>query len=190
MQIRPFLPSDIPQVKAFTDQVVGAGYYSIEELVENQKKSIASTGEICSFVLVDEATERIMGLRLAYPPGNWDHGKGSKLRADLWPTALNKTAYFQSLFVSPELQGHGWGPQLSAKALGVFKKLHAEGVVAHSWKESPNNSSFKYLINIGFKPIIEHPHYWIDVDYVCTLDGKPCKCTAVEMHLNLKENNL
>jgi ribosomal protein S18 acetylase RimI-like enzyme len=187
MQIREFRPTDIAAVKVFTDLVVGAGYYSVEELLENQKKSISTTGDICSFVLFDENTQAIMGLRLAFPAGNWNHGKGAKLRTDLWPTDLAHTGYFQSLFVSPSLQGQGWGPKLSEKSLQVFKKLNTSGVVAHCWKESPNNSSLKYLLNIGFKPIIEHVDYWIDVDYVCALDGKPCRCTAIEMHLDLRD---
>ena len=90
MQIRELLPADIPEVKKFTDHVVGDGYYSIQELTEFQKKSIARpNGEICSFVLVDASASEILGLRLAFPPGNWDHGKGSNLRPDLWPTLLS-----------------------------------------------------------------------------------------------------
>lgn len=184
MQIREFQQSDIPAVKAFTDKVVGAGYYSVRELTENQIKSIATTGEICSFVLVNDSNE-VHGLRLAFPPGNWEHGKGSKIRADLWPTRLPETAYFQSLFVSNSLQGQGWGPKLSERAIEIFKKLGARGIVAHCWKESPNNSSMRYLQNMGFKEIIAHPDYWVDVDYVCTRDGYPCHCTAIEMHLLL-----
>ncbi len=185
MLIREFLPQDIAAVKSFADRLVGAGYYSVAELSEFQKKSIAASGEICSFLLVDPVSDEIMGLRLAFPPGNWDHGKGSKLRTDLWPTKLSETAYFQSLFVSSKLQGQGWGPKLAERSLDVFRKLGALAVVTHCWKESPNNSSYKYLANLGFKPIIEHPLYWIDVDYVCTRDGTPCKCTAIEMHLKL-----
>lgn len=181
MQIRPFQPQDIPAVKAFTDTTVGQGYYSIEELIENQKKSIAATGEICSFVLVNETGE-VMGLRLAYPPGNWDHGKGSQLRPELWPAKFSETAYFQSLFVSPQLQGQGWGPKLSEEAIKIFRLLGAKGIVAHCWKESPNNSSLRYLKNIGFKEIIEHPEYWVNVNYICTRDGYPCHCTAIEMY--------
>lgn len=187
--IREFLASDIPAVKKFTDKTVGLGYYSVEELTDYQKKSIAKTGEICSFVLVNSINQEIMGLRLAFPPGNWEHGKGSKLRPDLWPTKMSETAYFQSLFVSSELQGQGWGPKLAAKSLEIFKKLGAKGVVTHCWKESPGNTSYKYLAKLGFKEIIEHPNYWIDVDYVCTRDGKPCRCTAIEMHLDLMQNN-
>lgn len=185
MLIREFLPSDIQAVKNFTDRVVGTGYYSVEELVEFQKKSIAASGEACSFILIEPSSSEIMGLRLSFPPGNWDHGKGSKLRADLWPTKLTETAYFQSLFLSPSLQGQGWGPKLAKKSLEIFKKLNAKAVIAHCWKESPHNSSYKYLENLGFKKIIEHSNYWIDVDYVCTRDGKPCRCTAIEMHLTL-----
>jgi len=187
MRIRPFEEFDVNTVKDFTDRTVGQGYYSLEELKEKQKQSISANGNICSFVLEDEKG-RILGLRLAYPAGNWDHGKGSKLRPDLWPTELGKTGYFQSLFVSPELQGQGWGPKLSQQSLKVLTTLGNEGIVTHCWKESPNNSSYRYLRKIGFKEIITHPDYWVDVDYICTRDGNPCHCTAIEMHLDLREN--
>lgn len=182
MMIREFLSHDVARVKAFADTAVGEGYYTEAELTEIQKRSIAKTGEICSFLLVDEKTDQVVGFRLAYPPGNWDHGKGQKLRPDLWPTSLSETAYFQSLFIASELQGHGWGPRLAEKSLAVFKALGAKGVVAHSWKESPNNSSFRYLKDLGFNEVIEHPLYWFDVQYKCTRDGFPCRCTAIEMH--------
>lgn len=186
MLIREFNASDIEKVREFTDKTVGLGYYTAHELTENQKKAVAADGRICSFILEDE-NGSIRGLRLAYPPGNWQHGKGSRLRSDLWPTSLNRTAYFQSLFVAPELQGGGWGPKLSTRALDVLKQLGTEGVVAHSWKESPNNSSMRYLEKMGFKAIAEHPDYWVEVDYVCPRDGNPCHCTAIEMHLDLRE---
>ena len=185
MRIKEFLASDIAGVKKFTDVAVGQGYYSTAELEENQKKSIAKNGSICSFVLVDETNGEIMGLRLAFPPGNWDHGKGGQLRSDLWPISLSETAYFQSLFVSPKLQGQGWGPKLAERSLQVFKTLGAKGVVAHCWKESPNNSSLRYLMGMGFKEIAEHKDYWVNVNYVCTRDGNPCHCTAIEMFLPL-----
>lgn len=171
-------------VKKFTDTAIGTGYYSLKELEESQKKSIANNGQISSFVLVNSHSE-VKGLRLAFAPGNWHHGKGNKLRPDLWPHPLTKTAYFQSLFISSDLQGQSWGPRLSQRSVDVFKKNQALGIVTHSWKESPNNSSFKYLEKMGFKKIIEHPEYWIDIDYTCTLDGKPCRCTAIEMYLDL-----
>lgn len=185
MLIRPFLPSDAEAVKKFTDEQIGEGYYGVSELLENQKKSVTPSGEITSFVLVDHATSAIKGLRLAYPPGTWAHGKGAKLRPDLWPFPLEKAGYFQSLFLAKEAQGEGWGPQLSQKSIAVFRQLGAEGIITHCWKESPNNSSFRYLDKVGFKAVVEHPLYWFDVDYICTRDGKPCRCTAIEMYLKL-----
>lgn len=185
MTIRPFLPSDVHRVRLFADQEIGAGYYTEAELIENQKKSVHKNGEISSFLLIDEATDQVKSLRLAYPPGNWSHGKGRAQRDDLWPHKINETAYFQSLFLSADVQGQGWGPKLSQMSIDLFKKCKVKGIATHSWKESPHNSSVRYLEKVGFKKIIEHPLYWVDVDYVCTFDGKPCRCTAVEMYLEL-----
>lgn len=185
MLIKPFLTSDVNAVLEFTDSEIGKGYYSLDELLQNQKKSVAADGTICSFLLLDEETEQVKGLRLAFPPGHWSHGKGDQQRSDLWPFPIEKTAYFQSLFLAREVQGKGWGPKLSQQSIETFKKLGACGIATHSWLQSPNNSSVKYLEKMGFKKIIEHPLYWIHVDYVCTLDGKPCRCTAVEMYLTL-----
>lgn len=185
MQIKPYLEKDVSAVKKFTDAQIGEGYYSLDEQIQNQKKSVSKTGEISSFILFNPLTEQIHGLRLAFPPGNWAHGKGNKLRPDLWPFKLEEAAYFQSLFLSTEAQGYGWGPKLSDLSIAIFKKLGAKSIVTHCWKESPNNSSLRYLKKMGFVSVIEHPLYWIDVDYVCTRDGKPCRCTAIEMYLKL-----
>lgn len=184
MKIVPFTDDLIFKVTEFTDTNIGKNYYTINEMTENQKKSVTLNNEITSFVLMNDSNE-ILGLRLAFPPGNWAHGKGSKLRPELWPFDLNSAGYFQSLFISPAAQGKGFGPALSEKAIEIFKNCGARGIVTHCWKESPNNSSFKYLEKINFKTVIEHPNYWIDVDYICTRDGYPCKCTALEMILVL-----
>lgn len=184
MEIRELELKDIPAVKAFTDVAIGKGYFSVAELEENFKKSI-SGNVMCSFVLAEG--EKIYGLRLAYPPGLWTKGKGKKLRSDLWKVAQDKAAYFQSLFLDDSVQGQGWGPKLSAASIAAFKKLHAEAIVTHAWKESPNNSSIRYLTKQGFESVATHPEYWVDVDYECVLDGKPCRCTAEEMILYLKE---
>jgi hypothetical protein len=179
MEIRPLRIEDLPAVKAFTDTTIGANYFSQSELNECFQKSSAS-GTMCSFVLVNENNE-IKGFRLAYPPGTWSKGKGAKLRTDLWNVPLETVGYFQSLFLSKDVQGQGWGPQLSEAAIKVFKDLGAKAIVTHAWKESPNNSSIRYLSKFGFKSIATHPEYWIAVDYECVLDGKPCRCTAEEM---------
>ncbi len=184
MKIVAFEETFIEQAKYFTDREIGLNYYSIEEMIENQKKSHTANGEITSFLLIDDH-DAIQGIRLAYPAGNWAHGKGNKLRPDLWPFPLESAGYFQSLFLAEAARGQGWGPKLSEETLKIFRKLNHKGVITHCWKESPGNTSFRYLSEFGFKPVIEHPDYWIDIDYVCTRDGKPCRCTAIEMSFEL-----
>jgi ribosomal protein S18 acetylase RimI-like enzyme len=179
MQIRPFTRADIPFVKKFTDESIGHNYYTEAELHEAHDRSL-SQGVMCSFLLIGENNE-VLGLRLAYPPGQWSKGKGNKLHVESWKVHLNETAYFQSLFLSSKLQGQGWGPKLSEKAIEAFKKVGAKAIVTHAWKESPNNSSVRYLSKLGFQSVATHPDYWVDVDYTCVRDGKPCHCTAEEM---------
>lgn len=179
MQIRALKSSDLAAVKAFTDITIGKNYFSETELEECYRKSFAH-GVMCSFVLLDDAGS-MRGFRLAYPPGTWGQGKGSKLRSDLWKVPMERVGYFQSLFLSTEVQGQGWGPKLSEAATAAFVSLNAKAIVTHAWKESPNNSSVRYLSKFGFEHVATHPEYWIDVDYECVLDGKPCRCTAEEM---------
>lgn len=176
--------SDLEMLKEFTDREIGAGYYSDEELRDIFERS-QSGGVMCSYLL--KGNNQILGVRFTYPPGNWSHGKGSGLSTQLWPHSLAQTAYFQSLFLSSAVQGTGWGGKLSETSIQALKSLNAKGIVCHSWKESPNNSSTKYLEKIGFKKLIEHPKYWQHVDYNCTRCGKPpCQCTAIEMYLDLE----
>lgn len=179
MQIRPLSLADIPNVKKFTDESIGHNYYSESELREAHDRSL-SHDVMCSFLLIGE-NEEVLGLRLAYPPGQWNKGKGNKLHVDMWDVQLNETAYFQSLFLSSKVQGQGWGPKLSEKSIQAFKEVGAKAIVTHAWKESPNNSSIRYLSKLGFQSVATHAEYWIDVDYTCVRDGKPCRCTAEEM---------
>lgn len=186
MKIRELTLKDLPAVKNFADQNIGLNYFSLAELTEGLKKS-SSQGRVCSFVLVDEskAPEQILGLRLTYAPGLWTQGKGAQLRPDLWRVPADKAAYFQSLFIAEEIQGQGWGPRLTAASLKVLKDLQTQAVITHAWKESPNNSSIRYLLKQGFQSIATHPLYWFSLDYECVLDGRPCRCTAEEMILYL-----
>lgn len=179
MKIRELTAPDLPAIKACADRDIGKDYFSLAELQDCYRKS-QSHGVMCSFVLVDEA-DRIQGFRLAFPPGTWSKGKGSKLRPDLWKVPADRVGYFQSLFLSSAAQGLGWGPQLSDAAVAAFRKLGAQAIVTHAWVESPNNSSIRYLTKFGFEKVASHPEYWVDVDYTCVRDGKPCRCTADEM---------
>lgn len=182
MTIRPLEKSDILKVKEFTDRAIGTDYYSVPELEDIYSKSLADN-VMCTLVL--EINQQIQGVRITYPPGKWSHGKGQGLNPGKWPHGLDQTAYFQSLFIAPELTGSGHGKTLSLKTIEILKEIGTQGIVCHSWKESPNDSSGRYLRSMGFTLIATHPLYWKEVDYVCTRCGKPCLCTAEEMYLDL-----
>lgn len=177
--IRELAASDLEAVRLFTDKTIGSNYFSrsdIEDVyIKSQKDNV-----MCSFVLVDSANS-IHGVRFTYAPGMWTKGKSNHLRPDLWRSQQEDAGYFQSLFIAEEARGEQWGPRLSEKSVEALQKLGATAIVTHGWKESPDNSSLRYLKKFGFEEVATHPYYWKDVDYVCTLDGKPCMCTAVEM---------
>jgi GNAT superfamily N-acetyltransferase len=186
-KIRPMEKIDLEAIRRFTDHEIGMGYYPIEELQDIYRRSVKD-GVMCSLLLQDSHGE-IAGIRFSYPPGLWEHGKGRGLEPAKWPYNLENTAYFQSLFLAAKLRGGGWGGKLSLEALKRLRDVGAKGVVCHSWKESPNNSSVKYLLKLGFVIVADHPLYWKDIDYNCTRClTPPCQCTAQEMYLDLERN--
>ena len=185
-KIRSMAKSDLERVKEFTDRAIGTGYYSTSELEAIYQQSIFKNEKVLTLVL--EIDEQIKGVRITYPPGQWQKGKGEGLNPTLWPYSLDETAYFQSLFVDPQLTGRGYGKLLSQAAIKNLKDIGAKGIVCHSWKESPHDSSGKYLRALGFELIAAHPLYWNEINYVCTRCGKPCLCTAEEMYLSLDDN--
>jgi ribosomal protein S18 acetylase RimI-like enzyme len=183
-QIEELKLSDLPALKNFTDREIGQGYYSQQEIQDIFERS-QKNGRMCSLLLKKDG--EIFGVRFTYPPGNWKHGKGEGLTTPKWPYPLNETAYFQSLFLSNQVQGQGWGGELSRRSIEVLREIGAKGIVCHSWKESPHNSSSRYLEKMGFQVIAEHPKYWQHIDYNCTRCGKPpCQCTAQEMYFKLE----
>jgi ribosomal protein S18 acetylase RimI-like enzyme len=173
-------------IKEFTDQEIGRNYYTEPEVNEMAKRSLLQ-GESASLILLDD--HRVRAVRISYPPRQWQHGKGQLLSSRHWPWPMEKTAYFQSLFVARDLQRRGWGTQLSKKSLRLLKRMGALGVVCHSWVESPGDSSRQYLQSLNFKSIARYPDYWKTVNYHCPRCGQPCLCTAEEMYLNLKEES-
>jgi hypothetical protein len=180
--------TDLVNLKSFTDRAIGQGYYSQDEIEKLYEQSIAldqdGRPQVCSFLLKNN--EEIQGVRITFPPGHWTHGKGNSLNQDKWPHLMSQTAYFQSLFLDEAAQGQGWGARMSQKSIEVLRELGTLGVVCHSWKESPHNSSARYLEKMGFVVLAEHPKYWKDINYNCTRCGAPpCQCTALEMYLRL-----
>jgi ribosomal protein S18 acetylase RimI-like enzyme len=181
--LRELKGSDFEGVLTFTDTHIGRNYFSEEKLKKLFKASHRNNVN-CSFVLED--SEGIKGLRLTFPPGQWsaewiDRDTRQPTHPELWQTPADHVAYFQSLFIASQYQGEGWGERLSMASIENLKKLGARAVVCHSWDESPYNSSRKYLLKLGFQPLVSIPHYWKMIDYECTRCGQPCLCTATEM---------
>src|SRR3954470_6164479 len=111
MKIRPFTLADVEKVRLFTDGAIGRNYYTSEELKGIYKKSFKNDQD-CTLVLEDDKGD-IRGVRITYPPGNWQKGKGQGLNPQKWQVPLEETAYFQSLFIDSALTGEGWGKKLS-----------------------------------------------------------------------------
>jgi GNAT superfamily N-acetyltransferase len=183
MKIRGYTLDELPLLKSFTDSTIDPGYYSIAELEDIYYRS-QKNGCQCTLVLEDQgaAFEECASLP---PPGQWQQGKGRGLAPERWGVELKDAAYFQSLFIDPGLTGQGWGTSLSRQAIQILLKLEAKAVVTHSWKESPHDSSRRYLRGLGFSSVASHPGYWSEVASSCSRCGKPCACTAEEMILRL-----
>lgn len=180
-RIRELIMSDLDAVLRFSDRQIGQDYFSPQKLAEIIEASTMKNVSV-SFVLEDE--EGIQGIRLTYPPGQWLKRHVSQpAHPELWRVPLAQVGYFQSLFIAPKYQGQGFGQRLSMASVENLRKLNTKAVVCHSWDESPNNSSRKYLNSLGFEPVCQIPNYWKQIDYECTRCGKPCVCTATEMIL-------
>lgn len=183
VKIRSFLLKDVPALKKFADRTIGNNYYSEAELEKFYHHSFKD-GIDCSLILEGD-NGQICGVRLTFPPSEWHHGKGAQLSPQLWRVPQDQVAYFQSLFIEPSLTRQGWGKKMSLQSIALLKKVGARAIVAHSWKESPFDSSRKYLCALGFQWVATYPLYWNKVDYNCPRCGKPCLCTAEEMILTL-----
>lgn len=171
--------SDLEGVKKFTDLWIGKNYYSLEELNECYQKSLWNN-ECVSFIAFNSQNE-IVGVRLTFAPGKWtESAKG--ISPDLWNVDQQKVAYFKSLFIAQKYQKMGIGKELSQLSMNKLLSLGTKAVICHSWLESPNNSSQRYLMNMNFSKVRSHEKFWFDIDYFCTRCGPDrCICTAIEM---------
>jgi predicted N-acetyltransferase YhbS len=177
-KIVPLTTAYLAQVKEFTDRWIGKNYYQMEELqlaCDYSRVRLLN----CSFVALNG--DEMVGIRLTYAPGEWVK-KARSISPEKWGADLEKVGYFKSLFIHEDFQQNGLGRQLSGRSLEVLANMGAQAVICHSWLESPNNSSQRYLQNMGFRPVNEHPLFWHDIDYQCTRCApQRCQCTAVEM---------
>lgn len=184
MQICPLEKDDLADIKQLIDKSVGEDYLSISELFDMYEQSLCQ-GRMCSFTLKD-AKNQLFGLRLTFPPGKWKPEVPGKLSQNKWPHKFEDTAYFKIIVVDAQVSGQGLGKKLSKKSIEVLKQCGAKGIVCHSWKQSPHNSSRRYLEGLGFEEIAEYPSFW--AGHACAIcETDSCQCTAVEMYLDLEK---
>lgn len=176
MLIRSVTLKDTPAIKEFTDRWIGTGYYGEGELEHYIEQSKG-----CSLGAFADDGE--MGaIRISLAPTTWIEELGRGLTPEAWDVKPAQMAYFKSLFVAKKFQAKGLGRKLSLQSIELLKQQGAQAVLCHSWLESPNNSSQRYLKNLGFKEIARFPKFWYPIDYECTRCGpNRCVCTAVEM---------
>lgn len=186
--VRDLTAGDDAEARALMERVGVEGYFKPGELARYVDKS--TTRGVCCALGAFDGQARMLGFRLTLPPGSWSHGRGREdgLTPSRWPAALEHMAYFQSCFVDPVVSGRGIGTRLSREALRRLASLGARGALAHSWKESPHDSSRRALRKLGFTAIAEHEAYWRTVPHACVVCGFPCRCTAVEMTLAIEPN--
>lgn len=179
VDVRRMAPTDATAVAALADRLIGDGYYPAETILADLERSRVGDRALC---YVAESNDRLVGFRITFPPGQWSSGRGTGLTPAAWPAPLDRAGYFQSCFVDRSMTGHGIGRRLSSMALADLAECGAELVVGHVWKESPHNSSLRYVTRLGFRPVAEHPRYWAEVDYLCSgCRQRPCLCTAIEV---------
>lgn len=189
-KIIPISQTFIPEVIKFTDQQIGLGYYTRQDLEEIVSLCQNQSNHPVSFLLVDSSQDnKILGIRLTLPPGKWLGTARFSTLPEKWQVPPDEVGYFKSLFLSPSIQGQGLGSQLSSRSLNNLKKLGAKAVVCHAWIESPGNSSRKYLLKMGFQEVGTHANFWSHIDYLCSgCQSNPCRCSAAEMILYLKDS--
>lgn len=174
--------SDLTDVKTFTDQWIGKGYFSLEELKDILSKSTKSN---LTASLIARSGGHVVGVRLSLAPHSWIE-PGLRIATEKWGVPIEKVGYFKSLFVAEEFRGRGVGRRLSQLSKEILVQQGTSAIVTHSWLESPGNSSQEHLLRQGFVEVCRHEKFWEAIDYQCSrCSPRRCSCTAVEMILKL-----
>lgn len=176
--IRPVCADDICAIQQFTDQWIGTNYFSFNELEEVLELS-RHQGKTTSLGAFYQG--ELAAIRLTFAPGKWQN-KVRGQSQEKWNVDPQSVAYFKSLFVAGDHQAQGLGKILSNQSMEIVKELGGKAILCHSWMESPNNSSMRYLDKMGFEQVAVHPLYWNPIEYDCTRCAPiRCQCTAAEM---------
>ncbi|QYJ74258.1 GNAT family N-acetyltransferase [Shewanella sp. FJAT-52076] len=185
--IRQMQPEDFDAVLALGEAVHGDGYLDLAHLQSLWQAGIKA-GINASFVALDQ--NGLLGFRLTLAAGQWHPDRWCS--PSLWGIAPDRVCYFKSNTLAPVARGRGLGGILLQHAVDAVKAQGALGGIAHLWQESPHNAAVRYFSKAGGKLIKAHPDRWNqshdNPDYLCTLCGNDCHCTACEMLLVFQES--
>jgi ribosomal protein S18 acetylase RimI-like enzyme len=183
MQIYTLAEEDFPQVIKLANKLNGQGYLDARKMKQVFLKGL-SKGLNCNYVAYEqERGSRLIGLRLAYAPGNWQIDKWCTVKA--WGVPPDKVCYLKSNMVEEDYWGRGIGTILLNKTISTVKEMGGVAAIAHVWVESPSGTAIKYFTEAGGHFIKLHYNRWLEdcitSDYRCIHHGDNCTCSAVEM---------
>lgn len=185
IKIVPFTENYITEVKKFLDIYSGEDYLTEIELKNIVKNKSVFANMNASFLALNKEN-KVIAIRISYAPSKWINKNIKGLSFDKWTCHKDTVAKFHCLFVDKEYQGQGIGPKLSNESILHLKEMGAKAIICHSWLESPNNSSQRYLKKYGFESVSIHKDFWKELDYFCSgCSLSPCICSAEEMILYL-----
>lgn len=179
MKIKELSQKHLTKVRRFTDAWIGKNYYSLSDLKMALDKSIKHG---LNASLIATLNDEIIGVSIRFAPGSWDVNKSFGFSYRDWGCNPKNVAYSKSKFVAEEYRGRGVGSKLWEETAVKLREMGTSAVLAHSWLESPGNSSQRHLKKLGFEEVNRHEKFWHSVDYQCTRCApERCTCTAVEM---------
>ncbi|WP_372871074.1 GNAT family N-acetyltransferase [Shewanella sp.] len=182
LKISEMQQSDLADVLALGESVHGDAYLDMPHL-EALWRAGFKGGINASFIARHQGD--LVGFRLTVAAGNWLPDRWCS--PELWGIDIGRVCYFKSNTLAESARGQGLGGLLLQKAASAARAQGALAGVAHLWQESPNNAAVRYFSKAGGRLIKAHPDRWNqshdNPDYLCTLCGDDCHCTACEMLL-------
>ena len=160
------------KLQPFIDKWIGKDFFSkkdVEELVEQD----------INYVAFDR--DKLVGVRFAYLPDCWE---SKNVSPDKWKVPREQVARGGGIFVHGDYQKKGIGKTLEKRLCKALKEKGAKAICVHSWLESPNNSSQKFLLGNGYKNLKTYKDYYINAPSCSRCEvtkENPCSCSANEM---------
>jgi len=185
VNIKAMQHEDLEEIMMISEIVMGRDYLSKKELIEDIRKS-EKGGIRNNLVATDNG--KIIGYVIMHAPGSWSVNQSCS--PNLWPSPIERCAYYKSINVLEENRGYGVGTKLSEEAIRNAKKQRADTIIVHAWLNSPSNSSLRLMEKLGGKVIKVYEKRWyeesIQNGWECSRCGNPCYCDSAEMFILIK----